>query len=159
MVGSDSDDIAFVSDRNGLEEQHYFDESFRAAEDVEFWTRIACTTDWEFEGIGDALTDYRVVTTSISSSTDKHYEHWQRHLARVAKHSPDIAEQYGELARAYQLRFYARRDLQAGQTRSAARWFARAIRAAPKMIIEEPARTIVTGGAIAASLEIGRAHV
>lgn len=145
------EDIAFESDRNGVPERHFFDESFRAAEDVEFWTRIACTTSWGFRGIEDALTDYRVVPASISSSTDKHYEHWQRHLAKVQEHSPAVAEEFGELARAYQMRFYARRDIQAGHTRPAARWFARSMRAAPRMLVEEPARTLVTGAAIAAS--------
>ncbi len=144
------DEIGYDSDRNGETETHYFDESFRFAEDVECWTRIAATTNWGFAGVGDLLTDYRLTTGSLSSSTDSHYEHWLRHYAKVAEYAPELAEAHGEAARGYQQRFYARRELRDGRPREAARWFASSMKVYPKMLTEEPSRTLVTGAAVAA---------
>lgn len=144
------DAIAFDDDRHGEVESHYFDEDFRYAEDVECWTRIAGTTDAVFEGLADQLTDYRVISGSLSSGTEQHYEYWQKHHAKVQAYAPAVARDHGEAARGYQLRFYARRDTQGGSPRSGAAWFVKAVRAHPAMFVEEPKKTILTMAAVVA---------
>lgn len=144
------DAIAFPDDRHGQTEQHYFDEDFRYAEDVECWTRIAGTTDAVFEGLAAQLVDYRIISGSLSSGTDKHYEYWQRHHAKVVQYAPEVARDHGEAARAYQMRFYARRDLQSGSPRTGVKWFVKAVKAHPGMFQEEPKKTVLTMAALAA---------
>ena len=146
------DAIAFDDDRHGPTESHYFDEDFRYAEDVECWTRIAGTTDAVFEGLAEELTLYRVISGSLSSGTDAHYEHWLKHYAKVKAYAPDVAAEHGEAARGYQMRFYARRDLQAGSPVTGLRWFAKAFRAHPKMLVEETKKTVLTFAALIAGL-------
>ena len=144
------DAIAFDDDRHGQTEKHYFDEDFRYAEDVECWTRIAGTTDAVFEGLADELVDYRVISGSLSSGTEKHYEYWQRHHAKVVQYAPEVARDHGEAARAYQMRFYARRDLQAGSPRTGVKWFVKSVKAHPGMFQEEPKKTVLTMAALVA---------
>ena len=144
------DAIAFDDDRHGTTESHYFDEDFRYAEDVECWTRIAGTTDAVFEGLADELTDYRVISGSLSSGTDQHYEHWLRHYKKVEEYAPVVAATHGEAARGYQMRFYARRDLQAGSPRTGLRWFKEAFKAHPMMLVEETQKTVLTFAAVVA---------
>lgn len=146
------DAIAYTDDRHGELEDHYFDEDFRYAEDVECWTRIAATTDAVFEGIGEELTDYRVISGSLSAGTKDHYSYWLRHYGKVKEYAPRVAAEHGEAARGYQIRFYARRDLQGGDAMSGLKWFGEAMRAHPKMVVEEPAKTVVTFGALIAGL-------
>ena len=142
------DEIAFLDDRHGEPEWHYFDEDFRYAEDVECWTRMACTTEFGFGGVPETLTDYRVISGSLSSGTHDHYEHWERHFQKVVDYAPDVAAAHGAAARAYQLRFYARRELQAGDPVEGLRWLARAVRSYPRIFLEEPARSFVTTAAL-----------
>jgi len=70
----------------------------------------------------------------------------------VKAYAPEVAAAHGEAARGYQIRFYARRDLQGGAPLSGLRWFAQAMRAHPKMLIEEPAKTVLTFAALLAGI-------
>lgn len=142
------DDIAFIKETPTGPEKWFFDETFRYAEDIECWMRIAALTKWGFAGIAEPLTLYRVVPGTLSANTDKMYEHWSRMLARVQDYAPDLAHTYGDKARAYQIRYYARRAVQEGQKLQALKHLYHALSLYPGMIIDEPRRTIITIGAV-----------
>ena len=126
----------------------WFDESFRQSEDIECWTRIAATTAWHFRFIDEVLTDYRVSSSGLSANTGRQFETWQRFRAKVKGYAPALESAYGNIAEAYQLRYLARREvLGAGPDQPALGMMIRAIWLAPRLIVEEPARTLVTLGA------------
>lgn len=135
----------------------WFDESFRQSEDIECWTRIAATTPWRFGYIDAPLTDYRVNTTGLSANTTKQLETWQRFRAKVASYAPHLAAAHGDRAQAYQLRYLARRAVRGSAaiqpvnaaTSPAFSMMCQALRLHPRLVVEEPARTLVT---LAASL-------
>lgn len=140
--------IGFAKDTPEGMETWYFDETFRYSEDIECWMRIAALTDWKFEGIGEALTLYRVVSGTLSANTEKMFEFWSRMLARVQDYAPELAKRYGNKARAYQIRYYARRAVQEKQSWKALSHLGQALVLHPAMIAEEPRRTLLTIGAV-----------
>ena len=140
--------IAFYD--SNLDRTCWFDESFRQSEDIECWTRIAANTSWQFGYIDRPLTDYRVNSTGLSANTVKQMETWQRFRAKVANYAPDLEATFGDRAEAYQLRYLARRAIRGNAASSPAlAMTARALRIYPRLLVEEPARTLVT---LAASL-------
>lgn len=141
-------DIGFAGNNSEEAEVWYFDETFRYSEDIECWMRIAALTGWKFEGLGDPLTLYRVVPGTLSANTEKMFEFWSRMLAKVQDYAPELAKRYGNKARAYQLRYYARRAVQEKQSGKALSHLGRALAQHPAMIVEEPSRTLVTVGAV-----------
>lgn len=144
------EDIAFPMQRNGKTEACYFDETFRYGEDIECWMRIACQTKWRFEGIKGDLTLYRIVSGGLSANTTKMYEHWNRMHDKVRDMAPDLVAKHGQQARAYQIRYYARRAVRERHGREALRQFLSAMRLHPRMLLEEPRKTLITGFAAAA---------
>lgn len=137
------DDIAFED--AALGRTCWFDESFRQSEDIECWTRIAVTTAWKFAYVDAALTDYRVNTVGLSANTGKQLETWQRFRAKVKGYAPELEASFGDLAEAYQLRYLARRAVRgSGPERPALAMMTRAIRLSPRILLAEPARTMVT---------------
>lgn len=142
------DDIAFFDAPLGR--SCWFDESFRQSEDIECWTRISATTPWKFAFLDAPLTDYRVNTAGLSANTGKQLETWQRFRAKVKGYAPELEAAFGDIAEAYQLRYLARRAVRgSGPERPALGMMARAIRLSPRILTDEPARTLVT---LAASL-------
>jgi glycosyltransferase involved in cell wall biosynthesis len=137
-------DIAFSQCIKGQIEWAYFDETFRFGEDIECWMRIACKTKWKFEGIEGDLTFYRIVSGGLSANTTKMYEFWNKMYAKVEAYAPEVTSQYGRRARAYQLRYYARRAVREGQGAKAVANVVRALYHAPIILIEEPKKTFVT---------------
>ena len=137
-------DIAFSQSVGGNFEWAYFDETFRFGEDIECWMRIACKTKWKFEGIEGDLTLYRIVSGGLSANTTKMYEFWNKMFAKVETYAPDIVLQYGNRARAYQLRYYARRAVREGQGFKAVATVVKALCCAPIILLEEPKKTLVT---------------
>lgn len=143
------DAIRFVDTRHGEPEDHWFDEDFRYSEDIECWMRIAGLTTWKFEGLPAALTRYRIVSGGLSANADAMYHYWCRMHDKVAGYAPEVTTRYGAQARAYQLRYYARRAVHAGSAASGLQYLRRALAAWPGMALEEPARTASTVLAIA----------
>lgn len=143
-------DIGFPYHHNGKVETAYFNESFRFGEDIECWMRIACNSKWVFEGIEGDLTLYRIVSGGLSANTEKMYEFWQRMHKIVQGYAPALVADCGEKARAYQLRYYARRAVKEGQGKAAVFHIINALRASPRILLEEPKKTLVT--AVAALL-------
>jgi glycosyltransferase involved in cell wall biosynthesis len=136
------DAIAFFDPK--LARTCWFDESFRQSEDIECWTRIAATTPWQFGYIDEALTDYRVNSTGLSANTEKQLESWHRFRAKVKTYAPSLERDYGNTAEAYQLRYLARRAIKGGDGGPALDMMVRALSLAPKLLIQEPGRTLVT---------------
>jgi glycosyltransferase involved in cell wall biosynthesis len=133
-----------------LDRTCWFDETFRQSEDIECWTRIAATTQWRFAYIDAPLTDYRVNSAGLSANTAQQLATWRRFRAKVADYAPGLERTHGDTAEAYQLRYLARRAIRSAATPSPALgMMLTALRLQPRMLIDEPARTVTT---LAASL-------
>ncbi|WP_054530696.1 glycosyltransferase [Erythrobacter sp. SG61-1L] len=133
----------------------WFDESFRQSEDIEFWTRLAVRHRVAFEGIEGLLTDYRIVSGALSANIVQQYLSWEAMLRKVTAYAPEFAAQYGTSARAYQLRYLARRAIQLGDTQFASSLMAKALRTGPHIVVAEPIKTMTTLGAVVAGNLLG----
>ena len=126
----------------------WFDESFRQSEDIELWVRLSGLHAVRFEGIEGLLTEYRIIGGALSANVVKQYLTWSRMLDRARENSPELVAQHGDLARAYQLRYLARRSVQLGNGELAEDLLGRAIGLAPRILWEEPLKSAVTWGAV-----------
>lgn len=135
-------DIAFLN--TAREELDYFDETFRQSEDIECWCRIALTTDWKFEGIPGALTAYRINEGGLSANVIKQFETWSRVRARVAELDPEFSNTWSAQAEAYQKRYLARRSFRMGEGALAWSLMKEALATSPKILFDEPAKTLTT---------------
>ncbi len=136
------DDVAFHD--ASLGRLCWFDESFRQSEDIECWTRIAALGKWTFACVSEPLTLYRVASGGLSANTERQLETWRRFRRKVKSYAPDLEARAGDLAEAYQLRYLARRSVRSADGAAAMRLAFGAVRLAPFILIEEPARTLVT---------------
>lgn len=135
-------DIAILNpDR---EELDYFDESFRQSEDIECWCRIALTTRWRFEGLAGSYTRYRINEGGLSANVVKQFETWSRVRDRVRELDPVFAKQWAPYAEAYQLRYLARRCVRMGEGAMAWSLMSDALSMCPKILLEEPAKTLTS---------------
>ncbi|MEL6167486.1 MAG: glycosyltransferase family 2 protein [Pseudomonadota bacterium] len=151
------DDIAFrVADDT---RDWWFDETFRQSEDIECWVRIALTTDWEIAGIAAPLTKYRILSSGLSANLAKQYESWGRVANRVSELAPDFAARHLPAARAYQLRYLARRSVTLGDGRMALSLGLQSLRSALHPLVAEPVKTTTTLGAALVLCLGGRALV
>ena len=141
-------DIRFLVGPFGDTRDCYFDETFRQSEDVECWLRIALQTHWQFEGIGQPLTLYRVNAHGLSANLAKQLQSWERFIEKTRSYAPHFISRWGTLARAFQLRYLARRAVRQGDASAARRLFHQAIVSDYRMVVREPMRTAVTGAAI-----------
>ena len=92
----------------------YFDESFRQSEDIELWLRLALQGNYAFEGIEGLLTQYRISSGGLSSNIAAQYNSWNKMIEKTRSNAPEFIAQFGDEARAYQLRYLARRAVQMG---------------------------------------------
>jgi len=125
----------------------FFDESLRQSEDIECWMRLALLGRVRFGGIAPALTEYRVCASGLSTAIVRQYETWLGVLERICAYAPEFTAAHGERARAYQLRYLARRSVQLGDANMAMTLLAEAMRASHRPLIEEPVKSGVTIGA------------
>ncbi len=122
----------------------YFDEDLKQSEDIELWTRIALLEKWRFEGIPEALTYYRINNGGLSSNLSKQYDNW---CLAVRKNRPGnelFFSQYERLAKAYQIRYLARRAIKSGDGLAAVTLILKALVTNPLIVFEEPERTSAT---------------
>ncbi|MXP14181.1 glycosyltransferase [Altererythrobacter confluentis] len=126
----------------------WFDETFRQSEDIELWVRLASIHGVLFEGIEGLLTDYRIISGALSANVVKQYLSWSRMLDIARTNAPDLVARHGPRARAYQLRYLARRSVQLGNAALARDFFARAMRSELRIIFEEPVKSATTYAAI-----------
>lgn len=122
----------------------YFDETFRQSEDIECWMRIALTTEWQFEGVEGNLIQYRIATGGLSAATDLQLAAWERMVAKLARIAPDFIAKTAKPARAYQLRYLARRAISDKQTGRALDLLKQSFAQSWQPLWEEPRKSITT---------------
>ena len=133
--------------RTELMRDWYFDETFRQSEDIECWLRIALTTDWEFEGIEGLLTRYRINSQGLSANTDRQLAAWERMVKKLSPLHPAFFARHVQSARAYQLRYLARRAISDLDSNRAIEMTKASVRQSVRPFIEEPGKTLTTLGA------------
>ncbi|MBT9382258.1 glycosyltransferase [Pseudooceanicola sp. CBS1P-1] len=124
-----------------------FDETFRQSEDIECWLRLALTTDWQIEGIPGLLTRYRITPGGLSAATGRQYASWQRMVEKLTPLDPAFFARHLPAARAYQLRYLARRAVSDQQGPESRRLMRSALATSLRPLAEEPLKTLTTGAA------------
>lgn len=138
------DAIAYRDNLYGTVENFYFDDRLRRAEDIECWLRIAIQTDWQIEGIPEALTLYRVNSGGLSANLFKQLESWEQVIERTRSYAPELVAQWGDMAVAYQLRYLARNAVRLKARAEAVTFINRALSTYWRILPEEPRRTGLT---------------
>lgn len=131
------------------ERDWYFDETFRQSEDIECWLRIALSTDCIFEGVPGLLTRYRINAKGLSAATERQHSAWENMVAKLTPLAPDLFARHAPAARAYQLRYLARRAISSFDGKRATRTLIASLRESKRPLFEEPIKTGIT---IAATL-------
>ena len=137
-------DIEFKDNLYGTEEIFYFDESFKRAEDVECWLRIAVETKWECEGIPELLTLYRVNPGGLSASVLLQYEYLERIIDKYNTAYPEIFSDVVDLTKAYFQRYIARRAISMRDGKLAVEMLHKALACDLRILFEEPKKTLIT---------------
>ncbi len=138
------DDICFQDDLHGSLENCYFDEHFRQSEDIECWLRISAQTNWKIEGLPEALTLYRVNGEGLSANILKQLDSWEQMITKHRDRYPKLLAKWENPARAYQLRYLARRAVRLKEGTMAVKLTHQALATHWKIISSEPNRTILT---------------
>ncbi len=136
--------IKFPDNLHGNVEDFYFDEHFRQSEDIECWIRISIETNWQIEGISEALTLYRVNSGGLSANMLKQLDSWEKVIEKTRSYAPEIVNQWEKLARAYQLRYLARRAVRLQDGSMAVELVNRALATNWRILLEEPRRTLIS---------------
>lgn len=136
--------IKYQANLYGKEEDFYFDDSFRQSEDIECWIRIVLQTSWQIEGIPEALTLYRVNSESLSANVMKQLDSWEKVVEKTRTYAPTVIARWEKTARAYQLRYLARRCVRMQNGSMAVKLLHRSLRTRWQILLEEPRRTLVT---------------
>jgi cellulose synthase/poly-beta-1,6-N-acetylglucosamine synthase-like glycosyltransferase len=135
-------DISITNQEQGR--KYYFDETLRQSEDIELWVRIASLNKWKFEGISTPLTYYRINDGGLSANLNKQFASWTLAMSKNEQTNTQLFKQLLPLARAYQLRYLARRAIHSGNSYQAITLIHRALFEQPRILFEEPKRTIAT---------------
>jgi glycosyltransferase involved in cell wall biosynthesis len=138
------EETKFTVERDGRPEVMYFDDQSIGWEDVELWFRMIYTTQWEFEGIPECLTLYRLVPGGISGVAKRKQKAMEQGLARARRYADSFLQEHEAAAIAYHLRYLARRLVQSHDRRGAVSFIHRALRTYPGLITEDPLRTLAT---------------
>jgi len=136
--------IKFQDKRLGRLEDCYFDEQLRRAEDLECWTRITTHTHWHLEGIPEVLTLYRVSSSGLSANALQQLEAIEQVIDKSCASAPKILGPYKSLARAYYMRYTARRAVNLRESDLAVAMIHKALRTDWRILFEEPRRTLLT---------------
>lgn len=137
-------EIKFQDNLHGTVEDFYFDETFRNLEDVECWLRMAVLTKWQWEGIPEVLTLYRVNTQGSSANVSQQLKSLEQLFEKARSYAPEFIAQWEKPYRGYQLRFLARRLVTLGHGLEAVKLMHRALAANWRLLLEEPRRTLIT---------------
>ncbi len=136
--------IKFQDNLYGNMEDCYFDEHFRQSEDIECWLRIAIQTNWQIEGIPEALTLYRVNLGGLSANLLKQLEYMERVIEKTRSYAPELIAEWEALAKAYHLRYLARSAVRLQAGSMAVKLVNQALAAYWRLLFEEPRRTLMT---------------
>lgn len=140
--------IAFQDNLYGVMKDCYFDERLHHIEDIECWLRITIQTEWRIEGIPEALTLYRINSGGASTNLMRQFESLEKVLTKTRSYAPELIAQWGDTARAYQLRFLARRAVRMQAPQVAIQMIHRALLLHWRILLEEPRRTLLTLAAV-----------
>lgn len=140
------EEIKFSDNLYGVVEDFYFDDDrqLHPSEDVECWLRIQLKTKWKIEGIPEALTLYRVNPSGHSAQLVKKLNSWKRMLEKAHVYAPELMEQIEDIAMAYHLRHLARRAVTLKLGSTAVQLMHQALSTYPRILQEEPRRTLMT---------------
>ena len=138
------DEIGYYGVGQDKYRKMYFNENLRQSEDIELWTRIAISTNWLFEGIEQPLTYYRVNEGGLSANLTKQFDCWLQAVELNKNKDPDFYKDYFQLAKAYQLRYMARRAVQSRSRIDALKLIHRALFCDIRILFQEPSRTCIT---------------
>lgn len=141
--------------RTELMKNNLFDENLINSEDVECWLRF-CLSGGRIEGINQLLTCYRVRENSASSNVGNQMNSLESLFNKTKTYAPELVRDYGELCKAYNLRFMARRSFKDGNNFIALQYFKMAVNTDKRIFLEEPKKTSVTLIAIVLSLLLPR---
>lgn len=136
--------IKFQDNLYGDIEYFYFDDVFRQAEDIECWLRIAIQTNWQIEGIPEALTLYRVNSGGLSASLLKQLESLQKVIEKIRSYAPELIAEWENPTKAYQLRYLARSAVRLKVGSMAVQLMHQALATHWRILFEQPRRTVMT---------------
>ncbi|BAY33486.1 family 2 glycosyl transferase [Nostoc carneum NIES-2107] len=136
--------IKFPDNLHGTVEDFYFDEQFRQSEDIECWIRISIQTNWQIEGITEALTLYRVNSSGLSANLLKQLDSWEKVIQKTQTYAPELINQWKSLARAYQLQYLARNAVRLQAGSMAVKLINQALISDWRIVLELPRPTILT---------------
>ena len=122
----------------------WFDEDFHQTEDIECWMRFVLTTSWKIEGLSEDLTLYRVHASGLSADIEKQRQSWEQMIVKIQQISPAFVSQHVHKARAYHLRYLARRAISKSESRLALRLLASAAHTSLHPLFFEPVKTLTT---------------
>jgi glycosyltransferase involved in cell wall biosynthesis len=138
------DQVAFRGNDASLLKRDYFDENLRQSEDVELWVRIALSTSWQFEGLKECLTYYRVNNGGLSANLYKQFAAWQVSVQKHQKINHRFVSRWGGLAAAYQYRYLSRRAVQLRDGKAALGLLFKSLKKDKRVLLEEKGRTLLT---------------
>lgn len=122
----------------------FFDESLEQSEDIEMWLRLALVGEAKFEGIPGILTEYRMENKGTSARVLRQYQSWEAVVERLRELFPEFVARNETRAKAYQLRYLARRMIQLGDPGMAVAFLKESIKESKRPFIEEPTKSVVT---------------
>ncbi len=145
-------DIAFEQIIDGETRIAYFNEQLRQSEDIEMWIRLALNTQWQFEGLEQELTFYRVNASGLSANLEQQYASWCVAMKNNYKNHEIFFDQWLPLAEAYQKRYLARRAVQSNNGKVAISLISQALTRDIRIVTQEPIRTALTAACAVLSL-------
>lgn len=141
--------------KHEMQRDWVFDETFRQSEDIECWLRFALKTDWQIQGVSGLLTSYRLNAQGLSANIARQLETWERVVAKLRPLSPEFFKRHENAARAYQLRYLARRAVHSQDADTARDLVRRSMQISRAPLIEEPMKTLTTWAAAQALARFG----
>jgi glycosyltransferase involved in cell wall biosynthesis len=111
-----------------LGEGCFFDQSLNQGEDLEFWIRCLCKTQWEIRGLEEPLTLYRIHSDSASSGFVRKIEEYSKMLKQINAYAPEFIRRWKKPALAHFFLYIARRAVRMGDGRMAVRFVNKSIR-------------------------------
>ncbi|MGB6298836.1 MAG: glycosyltransferase family A protein [Rivularia sp. (in: cyanobacteria)] len=125
-----------------------FDFSLSGTEDAELFFRIIFK-GWKVEGIDKVLIRYRTNQAGISSNLDRMEEDWNKFNQKIQTYAPIFVNQHYKQAKAFFLRYLARRALRNHLSpKIGVHFMNRALKSDWKIILREPRRTVLTMAAV-----------
>ncbi|MCG8669720.1 MAG: glycosyltransferase family 2 protein [Pseudomonadales bacterium] len=124
--------------------REFFDESLRQSEDVNFWLRIALTSNYKFAGIAEPLTYYRIHSGGLSANLERQYDYWLKSVEKNIPLNEQFFEEWFSLGAAYQKRYLARRAIKNGDPQIALKLINQSIGHDARILLKDPKKTIIT---------------